>query len=112
MHINGIIITKHFISHWNSKCLRGSVGRAHIHIDYIFLKSNSKPKIKAIFIINIICCLVYCVILQFIHISQLSKSLGFIPWLSRREDQLLLHLHLHGYTPPSIMTSVARVVAS
>ena len=23
-----------------------------------------------------------------------------------------LHLHLHGYTPPSIMTSVARVVAS
>ena len=23
-----------------------------------------------------------------------------------------LHLHLHGYTPPSVMTSVARVVAS
>ena len=34
MHINGIIITKQFISHWNSKRLGGSVGRAHIHVGY------------------------------------------------------------------------------
>ena len=40
MHINGIIITKQFISPWNSKRLHGSVGRAHIHVGYIFLKSN------------------------------------------------------------------------
>ena len=54
MHINGIIITKQFISHWNSKWLRGSVGRAHIHISYIFLKSNKEivvrnPKSKIFF---------------------------------------------------------------
>ena len=55
MHINGIIITKEFISHWNSKWLRDSVGRAHILIDYIFLKSNIEeivvrnPKSKILF---------------------------------------------------------------
>ena len=46
MHINGIIITKQFISHWNFKRLRGSVGRAHIHFGYIFLKSNEKIVVK------------------------------------------------------------------
>ena len=40
MHFNSIIIAKEFISHRNSKWLRGSVGKAHIHIGYIFLKSN------------------------------------------------------------------------
>ena len=37
MHINGIMITKQFISQRNCKRLRGSVGRAHVHIGYIFL---------------------------------------------------------------------------
>ena len=54
MHINGIIITKQFISHNNSKWLRGSVGKAHIHIRYIFLKRNEgivvrNPKSKTFF---------------------------------------------------------------
>ena len=54
MHINGITITKEFISHWNSKWLRGSVGRAHIHIGHIFLKSKKEivvgnPKSKIFF---------------------------------------------------------------
>ena len=40
MHINGIIITKQFISRMNFKRLRGSVGRVHMHVGYIFLKSN------------------------------------------------------------------------
>ena len=42
MHINGIVITKHYISHWNSKWLRSLVGRAHMHVGYIFLKSNEE----------------------------------------------------------------------
>ena len=46
MHINGIIITKQFISHRSFKRLRGSVGRAHIHFGYIFLKSNEKIVVK------------------------------------------------------------------
>ena len=37
MHINGIIITKEFISHRNSKWFRGSVGRAHMYVGYIFI---------------------------------------------------------------------------
>ena len=54
MHINGIIMTKEFISRSNSKWLRGSVGKAHIHIGYIFLKSNGEivvrnPKSKTFF---------------------------------------------------------------
>ena len=85
MHINSIIITKQFISHGNFKRLRGSVGRAHIHIGYIFLKSNEEivvrnPKSNIFFIIyRVLSCL--CVILQFIYISHLSKLLGFIPLL-------------------------------
>ena len=90
MHNNGKIITKQFISHWISKSLRGSVGRAHMHIGFIFLKSNEEivvrnPESKIFFIINII--IIYsllsclCAILQFIHISHMSKSLGFIPSL-------------------------------
>ena len=91
MHINGMIITKEFISQWNSKCLRGVVGRAHIHIGYMFLKSYEEivvrnPKSNIVFIIySLVSCL--CVILQLIHISHLSKWLGFNP--PRREDHLL-----------------------
>ena len=60
MHINGILITKEFISHWISKWLRGSVIRAHIHIGYIFLKSNEEivvrnPKSKIFFVIYSFC---------------------------------------------------------
>ena len=83
MHINGIIITKEFISHRNSKWFRGSVGRAHMYVGYIFLMSNEeivvrKPKSKIFFIMySLLSCL--CVILQFIHVSNSSKSLGFIP---------------------------------
>ena len=52
MHNNGITVL--FISHSNFKRLRGSVGRAHIHIGYIFLKSNEEivvriPKSKIFF---------------------------------------------------------------
>ena len=66
MHINGIIITKECISHWNSKRLCGSVGRAHIHIGYIFLKSNEEtvvrnPKSKIFFFDFIIVCCLVCV---------------------------------------------------
>ena len=63
MHIYGIIITKEFISHRNSKWLRGSVGRAHMYVGYIFLKSNEEmvvrnPKSKIFFLLCIVCCLV------------------------------------------------------
>ena len=66
MQNNGKIITKQFISYWNSKRLRGSVGRAHIHIGYIILKSNEEilvrnPKSKIFFfllLLYIVCCLV------------------------------------------------------
>ena len=46
MHINGIIITKEFISHWFSKWIRGLVGRVHIHTGYIFLKSNEEIVVR------------------------------------------------------------------
>ena len=48
MLIYGIIITKQFacISHWNFKRLRGSDGRAHMNVGYIFLKSGSKPQVN------------------------------------------------------------------
>ena len=46
MHINGINITNQLISHWNSKPFRGSVGRAHIHVGYIFLKSNEEIVVR------------------------------------------------------------------
>ena len=46
MHINGTIITKQFISHWNSKRLGGSVGRAHVHVCFIFLKSNEEIVVR------------------------------------------------------------------
>ena len=46
MHINGIIITKEFTSHRNSKWFRGSVGRAHMYVGYIFLKSNEKIVVR------------------------------------------------------------------
>ena len=85
MHDNGMIITNQFISHRNYKLLRGSVSRAHIHVCYIFLKSNEEIMVRNqtssyIFIIySLVSC--SCVILQFIHISHLSKSLGSIPSL-------------------------------
>ena len=91
MHINGIILSKEFISNWNSKWLRGSFGRVHLQIGYIFLKSNEEivvrnPKSKTFFIIySMLSCL--SVVLQFIYSSHLSKSLGFI--LPRRDDHLL-----------------------
>ena len=54
MHINSIIITKQFISHWN---LNGFVAQSvgvHIHVGYMFLKSNKQivfrnPKSKIFF---------------------------------------------------------------
>ena len=100
MHINGIIITKQFISHWNSKWLRGSIGRTHIHIGYIFLKSNEEivvrnPKSK-IFIIIIIIIIIsalscLCVILQFVIFAfvKVARLHTVALWLPRREDHLL-----------------------
>ena len=66
MNINGIMITKQFISQYNFKRLRGSVGRAHVHVGYIFFNSNeeivvSNSKIKDFFLIYILFCLVCCV---------------------------------------------------
>ena len=53
-------ITKLLKSHWNLIGLRGSVGKAHLHVNYIdtFLKSDeekvgSKP--VNIFFLNFIC---------------------------------------------------------
>ena len=70
MHINGIIKTKQFITHRNSKWLHSSVGKAHIHVGYIFLRSNEEivvqnPKSKNFFFImySLLSCL--CEILQF-----------------------------------------------
>ena len=56
MHINGIFISKQYISHMNFKRLRGSVGRVHLHVGYIFLKSNEEkvvrnPKLKIFYCI-------------------------------------------------------------
>ena len=56
MHINGIMITKQLIKQRNFKWLRGSVGRAHVHVGYIFLNSYEEivvrnPKSKIFFII-------------------------------------------------------------
>ena len=55
MHINGIMMTKQFISQGNFKLLRGSVGRAHVHVGYISLNSNEEivvrnPKSKIFFL--------------------------------------------------------------
>ena len=65
MHINGITISKQYISHLKFKRLRGSVGRAHIHVGYIFLSNEEivvrNPKSKIFFLLHIICCLVCCV---------------------------------------------------
>ena len=91
MHINGIMITKPFISQWNFKRLRGSVGRAHVHVGYIFLNSNEEkvvrnPKSKILFYYNSLLPCRLCMILQFIYISHLSKSLKHHPvssWLPR-----------------------------
>ena len=68
MHNNGIIITKEFISHWNTEWLRGSVGRAKKHFGYIFVKSNEivvrNPTSKLFFLLllslllHVVCCLV------------------------------------------------------
>ena len=73
------MITKQFISQWNFKQLRGSVGRAHIHVGYIFFNSNEEivvrnPKSKIFFIIYSLLSCLLCMILQFIHISHLSRS--------------------------------------
>ena len=87
MHINGILITKQLISHRNFKQLRGSVGRAHIHVGYIFLNSNEEivvrnpnSKIYVFTIYSFLSCLM-CVILQFIDISHLSRTRSNIPYL-------------------------------
>ena len=92
MHINGKIITKQFISCWNSKWLSGSVGRAHIYTAYIFWKSNEEIVVqtqnqRSFFFIIYSLCSCLCVILQLILILHLSKSLGFIP--TRRGDHPL-----------------------
>ena len=83
MHINGIMITKQFISQWNFRRLRGSVGRAHVHVGYIFLNINEEivvrnPKSKIFFIVYSLLSCLLCMILQFIHISHLSKLLSSI----------------------------------
>ena len=83
MHINGIMITKQFITRRNFKWLRASVGRAHVHVGYIFLNSNEEivvrnPKSKIFFIIYSLLSCLLCMILQFIHSSHLSKSLSSI----------------------------------
>ena len=99
MHINGIMITKPFISQGNFKRLRGPVGRAHdVHVGYIFLNSdeeivvrNPKSKIFFYYYYSLLSCLL-CMSLQFIHISHLSKSLKHHPvssWLPRHEDCIL-----------------------
>ena len=62
MHNNGMIITNQFISHLNSKLLHGSVGRAHIHVGYFFLKSNEEIVVRnptsKFFLLYIVWCLV------------------------------------------------------
>ena len=91
MHINGIIITKLFISHWNSKRLRGSVGRVHIHVGYIFLKRNEEivvrnPKSTIFFLIiySLLSCL--SVILQFTYFAlvKVARLHPAASWLQRR----------------------------
>ena len=47
MHNNGMIVTNQFISHRNSQLLRGSVGRALIHVGYFFLKSNEEIVVRS-----------------------------------------------------------------
>ena len=97
VHINGIMMTKQFISQGNFKRLRGSVGRAHVHVGYIFLNSNEEivvrnPKSKIFFYYKRLLSCLLCIILQFIHISHLSKSLKHHPvssCLPRREDCIL-----------------------
>ena len=90
MHINGIIITKQFISHWNFKRLRGSVGRAQIHIGYKLLKTN---EIKDIFLLYIVCCLVCCVRLYifftYFTLVRVTKLHPVASRLPRREEHLL-----------------------
>ena len=46
VYINGKMITKQFISQRNFKWLRGSVGRAHVHVGYIFLNSNEEIVVR------------------------------------------------------------------
>ena len=45
----------------NFKRLRGSVGRAHIHVDYIVLNRNEEIVVKNLFLLGVVCCLVCCV---------------------------------------------------
>ena len=83
VHINGIMITKQFIPQWNFKWLRGSVGRAHVQVGYIFLNSNEEirvgnPKSRIFFIVFSLLSCFLNMNLQFIHISHLSKSLSSI----------------------------------
>ena len=77
------MITKQFISQWNFRRPRGSVGRAHVHVGYIFLNINEEivvrnPKSKIFFIVYSLLSCLLCIILQFINISHLSKSLSSI----------------------------------
>ena len=78
MHINGIIIIKQLISRWNFKRTRGSVGRPHVHVGYIFLNSNEEivvrnPKSK-IFLLYIVCCLICCVRFYNLNIFHTCQS--------------------------------------
>ena len=102
MHTNGIIITKQFISHWNFKRLRGSVGRALIHVCYIFLKSNEEivvqsPKSKTSFKFYKHIVFFYSVVLFVVYVFSVSIYTFFTPvkvaklhpvasWLLRGED--------------------------
>ena len=67
MHINGINVSKQYISHLNFKRPRSSVGRAHIHVGYIFLIRNEEIVVRTqnqrsfFLLLYIVCCLVCCV---------------------------------------------------
>ena len=96
MPINGIIITKQFISHCNFKRLRGSVGRAHIHIGYIFLKSNEEivvrhPKSNIFFyyiscVVLFVCDFTIYIYFTLVKVARIHSVASWLPW---REDHLL-----------------------
>ena len=75
-------MTKQFISQGNFIRLRGSVGRAHVHVGYIFLNSSEdivvrNPKSKILFFIIIVCYLVCCVwftIYTYFTLAKVAKA--------------------------------------
>ena len=104
MHINGIIITKQFISPWNSKWLLGSVGRVHIHIGYIFLKSNEEivvrnPKPKIFFYYYIKCVVLFVrdfTIYTYFTLVKVARVHPVASWLPRTtfSDSALMRVNV------------------